>query len=168
MSYCKSHRPEVVVLENVDDLLSATSPKYTYLMNAFRVLGYVGDAADVMSTQYYCPQGRRRAYLIFYLCPAASDPDTIVTEHLNPAIALAKRFGSSLERMPMAVKRMSGRLLDDSSSLTNIRIFKNNLNALESTEKSQGTALQKHAKRRARPVWRMIRGKRQTATHLPR
>ena len=97
VSYCKSHRPEIVVLENVDDLLSATSPNYTYLMKEFRALGYVGDAADVMSTQYYCPQRRRRAYLIFYLCPAASDPDTIVAEHLNPAIALAKRLGSSLE-----------------------------------------------------------------------
>ena len=78
-------------------LLSATSPNYTYMMKEFRALGYVGDAADGMCTQYYCPQSRRQAYLIFYLCPAASDPDTIVTEHLNPAIALAKRLGSSLE-----------------------------------------------------------------------
>ena len=59
--YCKAHRPEIVVLENVDDLLSSTSPNYEYLMKEFKELGYVGDSADVTSTQYVCPQRRRRA-----------------------------------------------------------------------------------------------------------
>ena len=97
IAYVKSHRPEILCLENVDDLLSSTSPNYQYLINEFKALGYVGLSEDILSSQYSRPQRRRRAYLIFYMCQGGMTPDVIMEQHVKPAITLAKRLGSTLQ-----------------------------------------------------------------------
>ena len=91
LQYISLHSPNIVVLENVEELFWNTGSKHEYLFQALKQRGYACSACEMVSTKYACPQRRKRAYLIAYRVLDGMDWDA-VKRLADSAVALATSF----------------------------------------------------------------------------
>lgn len=87
--YLRSHRPRVLVLENVEELISAgDGGNYTTLMQVLADLDYDAMAMTLKSSDFVSPQRRVRAYVVaFWMHQTSASPRLAVN-----AARLVKRF----------------------------------------------------------------------------
>ena len=67
LDFLSSHRPRIVIVENVEDILQDSHENQSYLYFALKDLGYESDGLIVGSEDYGSPQRRKRAYVIAFL-----------------------------------------------------------------------------------------------------
>ena len=93
LAYLEAHLPEIVLLENVDDLLSPTSPNFDHLKKQLEAIGYCIDARPIIAYSYESPQRRSRAHLVCFLVPR-SMTRAQVDDHVQKALDLAIRLAT--------------------------------------------------------------------------
>ena len=91
MRFVTAHMPPILVMENVDDLLSHTSSNFAFLLNELESRGYQADAAELCSMDYFVPQRRKRCYVIAYLVLPGWEGRAVATQ-ARRAVALTNRL----------------------------------------------------------------------------
>ena len=64
--YLRSHRPRVLVLENVEELVGGDGHNFGTLMCVLKELGYKATAMTLKSSEYRSPQRRVRVYIVWF------------------------------------------------------------------------------------------------------
>ena len=95
LALLEAHSPAIILLENVDDLLSASSPNYAFVIKALEKLGYIAEAREVVSSEFGVCQRRKRAYLIGFKL-VRSKPEEYTEGALKRALDLALSFRTQI------------------------------------------------------------------------
>lgn len=99
LRYLESHSPRIVVLENVEDIMSSSESNYPYLVEQFHRLSYDVASTVAMSSDFGSPQRRKRAYMIAFKIPAHQDVRTSTAA--ASAIKLMESFASPGNVLPL-------------------------------------------------------------------
>ncbi len=88
LAYVRRHAPDVLVLENVEDILKQ-GPNHDHLLTVLKECGYAAATAEVISRDYRSPQRRRRAYIIAYKVDPSEQFEDVL-HAAQQAVALAE------------------------------------------------------------------------------
>ena len=91
----EAHSRAIILLENVDDLLSTSSPNYAFVIKALERRGYISEAREVVSSEFGVCQRRKRAYLIGFKI-VRSKPEEYTEGALKRALDLALSFRTQI------------------------------------------------------------------------
>jgi site-specific DNA-cytosine methylase len=91
LGHAMNHTSEVLILENVDELMSAGSNNFSFLTSELAKRGYQCFSGEFLSNEYSLPTRRKRVYVIAFLVPHGKTADA-VRSCAEKAVALAQRL----------------------------------------------------------------------------